>query len=135
MADVIAANIYLGSNGQITLKASGKPDLVVRAPGEVYFMNHCFRDDDHNECFHEPRNLADKTRRNDFYLNYQAFDYTQGMKEDEDVDEYQLYLHDSHPQTEPPGTCKRNAFDLLSDQEKMLTDESPCAAVGYGDAH
>ena len=136
VADVIAANIYLKNGGKITLSSSSQNDIVVKAPGEIYFRNHCYLNANKDECIHEPHNVGDKTRRSDFYLNYQAFDHRQGMKES--TDEYQLYLHDSYTQTVSPGRCEGINFESLTPTQRehiRLTDESPCAAVGYGDAH
>jgi len=73
VADVIAANIYLNPGGFVKLTVNGV-EKKVHAPGEIYFINHCYYDSAMTiECKPEPYNMQDKKRRNDFFLNYKAF--------------------------------------------------------------
>jgi len=134
IADVHGANIYLLPGGKVTLTVTGKAPVDLIAPAEIYFSNRCLKDPDgdphapENHCDAEPYNLEEKKKRNDFYLNYQAFDY--GVGTAQGTKEYELFLLEKHYQTaepEPPVVCESDRF-----ARKKLTDEAPCAGSGYG---
>jgi len=132
VADIIGVNIYLKDNGKITLSYDSKR-MEIPPGGEIYFHNHCFKSNPNDPCTVEPNNVVNRKKRSDFYLNYDAFYYDKDMKEQ--TYEYELFLRDSYLQTASPEIkCEKKHFDEMSDRERRLTDEAPCAATGYGDS-
>ncbi len=118
VAEFTGANVYLNSGGKAVLTVDGHPFTVDKASGdtlEVYFLNYC--EENGKPCHFYPLNVTDKTKRNDFYLHYKAIDL-QGK------DEYQLVMTQGGMGGPPAGLCEKYF--------KLLNDEAPCAATGYG---
>jgi hypothetical protein len=121
VADVIGANIYVEPNSSVKLFVNSNSRAVqVQAPGEIYFINTCTKNSNGDHCDAIP-DSTNKEERGDFFLHYKAFDL-------EGKPEYELFsVDESHPSpADPDVVC---ALDLL--RSHSLTDESPCAAVGY----
>lgn len=121
VADVLGANVYLNPGGFVKLTVNGA-EKKIHAPGEIYFMNHCFYDSAMTiECKPEPYNMQDKKRRNDFFLNYKAFKRG-GAKECE------LFMVEGYDEEYPVEVVCHPEWFI----KERLTDESPCAGSGYG---
>jgi hypothetical protein len=138
VADIMAASIFVDEGTAINLTVNNVAHRV-EAPGEIYFLNHCYKDSQMSDyCVPEPYNMHDKKKRNDFYLQYKAF------KRPAERDEYELVVAQGVPDSPPiPGhlQCydrvamshsKSARMDRVGPFSERLTDEAPCAASGYG---
>jgi len=116
IAHILAANIYLKPTGRVNLTVNGEK-LSLEAPAEIYIYNEC--EVDNKPCVFYPYDVLHKERRNDFYLNYDAF-------ETDDDEEYELFLVQQNKPRDDEGdhVCQR--------RHPFLTDEAPCAGSGYG---
>jgi hypothetical protein len=124
IASVIAADIFLGPGGEIRLITSG---AAVQALGqtsgvryEIAITNNCRGC---NFVFNDP----DRTRRNDFFLHYNAIRLPQA-----EVSFELAPVPGSQDNRNPPpeGICLPSGpFDTT---DERLVDSTPCAPVGYG---
>ncbi len=120
VADVIGANIYVKQGKGLTLTVNTK-EHVVKAPGEVYFINKCTMNSSGNLCKPDPES-PDRKLRGDFYLHYKAFEL-------EGKPEYELVLVGRPLASEiKQAKVECNPTDIPYD---LISDESPCAAAGY----
>jgi hypothetical protein len=121
IADYVGANIYLKPGGKVELNIGGTVKVLQQATNvkyEIHFVNHCKDKATGNDCEKEfkPYHLTDKTKRNDFYMNFEALE---GLSPES---EYHLII-------EKKGTPKRP--DICRTVARA-TDEAPCSAVGFG---
>ncbi len=127
VANIMGANVYVESRSHVRLIVDNKC-YEVYAPGEIYFKNHCMKDDTEDYCDFNPYNLNDKKKRSDFFLNYKAFDRAGSP-------EFQLFIAERRDQTMTPEVvCEK---DRLTPKERptredRLNDEAPCSGAGYG---
>lgn len=135
VADVIACSIFVEPNNAVNLTINGgKVPYTVQAPGEIYFINHCYKNENSNlvDCDHDAAS-TNKKEISDFYLQYKAFSIPTGRHE------YELRLRDGGISSPIPGlSCADRLPDrilhpaAMSLADKKMTDEAPCAASGYG---
>ncbi len=120
VADVLGANVYVKQGTGLSLFVNARAHRV-QAPGEIYFINTCTKPSAGDHCDADPSS-SDKKVRGDFYLHYKGFEL-------EGKPEYELFLLQ--------GGTQSAIVDVVCAPERLgphitLTDESPCATVGYG---
>ena len=132
VASYVGVNIYLKPRGRVTLKIpQAQIDLSLeQAAGrhEIHFENTCSKRLLGTDCVFRYGH-ADETERNDFYMHSEAVESIIG-------DKYQLVRVDG-PSTPPfPDICSHHRSTRENQQslekKMMMTDEAPCAALGYG---
>jgi hypothetical protein len=129
VAAYVGVNIYLKPRGRVTLKIpeAGIDLTLEQAPGvkhEIHFNNDCSKRWLGTECRFNPEHL-DETERSDFYMHRDAVDLGTG-------DKYQLVREQRADKVPAPEICLLAHSTHLSQARRTVTDEAPCAALGYG---
>ena len=127
VADILAANVYVPANAAVELRVNDRP-YPIQAPGEIHFNNHCSGG---SHCaVPEPHNVQNKKRRNDFYMNHEAFEF--------DVAERELFLLHSGTPSPLQGTSCAIYTSLAEHRHSsrpdvvFMNDEAPCSGTGFG---